>query len=188
MPPQGPVRAAGIHTPYENLPSGAWDAGAPINAPLRLHNATVPRAWLDYNGHMSESCYLLVVGDSADAFFRFLGIDDAYRAGGHSLYTVESHLHHLREVSEGDELDLSLQLVDLDDRRLHLFHTTADRASGKSVSTVEQLLVHVDSAEGRSCPLPVYLRDRLRAVQRAHAALPRPSALGHVMGIRRRTP
>ena len=36
---------------------------------------------------MSESCYLLAFGDSADAFFRLLGIDEDYRAAGHSLYT-----------------------------------------------------------------------------------------------------
>ena len=53
---------------------------------------------------MSESCYLLAFGDSADAFFRFLGIDEEYRAAGHSLYTVETHLHHRREADEGDRL------------------------------------------------------------------------------------
>ena len=37
-------------------------------------------------------------GDSADAFFRFFGIDEAYRAAGRSLYTVETHLRNLREA------------------------------------------------------------------------------------------
>ena len=68
-----------------------------IDAPLALYQTTVPEEWLDYNGHMSEWCYLLLVGDAADAFFRYIGIDEAYRAAGHSLYTAETHLHHLRE-------------------------------------------------------------------------------------------
>ena len=29
-------------------------------APLDLHHATVPVEWLDYNGHMTESAYLLL--------------------------------------------------------------------------------------------------------------------------------
>src|SRR5437764_510460 len=68
-------------------PSGARvgrlgvEAGAsPIAAPLGLYETTVPADWLDYNGHMSEWCYLLLVGLAADAFFRFIGIDEAYRA------------------------------------------------------------------------------------------------------------
>src|SRR5262249_46816161 len=67
---------------------GGWDdpAAAPIPAPLRLHETTVGPQWVDYNGHMSEWCYLLVMGDSSDQFFRYVGIDDAYRAGGRSLY------------------------------------------------------------------------------------------------------
>jgi hypothetical protein len=89
------------------------EAGAsPIAAPLGLYETTVPADWLDYNGHMSEWCYLLLVGLAADAFFRFIGIDEAYRAGGHSLYTAETHLHHLREASAGDRLGVPLQLLD----------------------------------------------------------------------------
>jgi hypothetical protein len=58
------------------------EAGAsPIAAPLGLYETTVPADWLDYNGHMSEWCYLLLVGLAADAFFRFIGIDDLYVAG-----------------------------------------------------------------------------------------------------------
>lgn len=44
-----------------------------IDAPLALYRTTVQAEWLDYNGHMTESCYLLLVGNSADAFFRYVG-------------------------------------------------------------------------------------------------------------------
>ena len=45
-------------------------------APLRLHETRVQPEWVDYNGHMTESRYLQVFGDSSDAFFRYIGIDD----------------------------------------------------------------------------------------------------------------
>ena len=73
-----------------------------IDAPLALYEATVPADWIDYNGHMTESSYLLLVGNAADAFFRYIGIDEAYRAAGRSLYTAETHLHHLREAALGE--------------------------------------------------------------------------------------
>ena len=132
-----------------------------IDAPLRLYQATVPADWLDYNGHMSEWCYLLLVGNAADAFFRYVGIDEAYRAAGHSLYTAETHLHHLREAALGDRLAVPLQLLDVGPKSLHLFHTVRDEATGERVATAEQLLVHVDMRGGRVVPMRGALHGRL---------------------------
>jgi len=158
---------------------------AMIDAPLALHRAAVPAEWLDYNGHMSEWCYLLLVGDAADAFFRYVGIDEAYREGGRSLYTAETHLRHLREAAAGDRLAVPLHVLDVGPKSLHLFHTVRDEVTGAQVATAEQLLVHVDMASGRVVPMPDDLRGRLEAIRQAHAALPVPPAVGQVMGIRR---
>ncbi len=175
----------GVVTPLEGVPSGRWDPEAVIDAPLRLHRCTVVPGWVDYNGHMSESCYLLVVGDNADAFFRYVGIDESYRSAGHSLYTAETHLHHRREAPLGASLSLTLQLLDHDDTRLHLFHQLQHAETGAVLASAEQLLVHVDTAAGRSCPMPEDLRERVGAVAAAHAQLPTPAVVGRPMGIRR---
>jgi len=145
----------------------------------------VPDEWLDYNGHMSEWCYLLLAGDAADKFFRYVGIDEAYRAAGHSLYTVETHLHHLRESGTGDRLAVPLHLLDAGPKSVHIFHTMLNEATGEPVATAEQLLVHVDMASGRVVPMPDDLLRRFEAVRAAHAALPVPAAVGHVMAVRR---
>jgi acyl-CoA thioester hydrolase len=156
-----------------------------IEAPLDLYRATVPADWLDYNGHTTESAYLVLVGEAADAFFRYVGIDDDYRAAGHSLYTAETHLHHLRESGLGDQLRIPLQLLDVGPKSLHLFHTVIDVATGQQVASAEQLLVHVDTATGTVVPMAADLYDRIAAIRDAHAGLARPDAVGHVMGIRR---
>jgi len=158
-----------------------------IDAPLALHQATVPADWLDYNGHVSEWCYLLLVGDAADAFFRYVGIDEAYRAAGHSLYTAETHLHHLRETGAGDQLAVPLHLLDVGPKSLHIFHTVRDVATQEEVATAEQLLVHVNTASGRVVPMPDDLRGRLEAIRTAHAVLPVPPAVGQVMRVRRQS-
>jgi carnitine 3-dehydrogenase len=174
-----------VVTPNEGGSAVAWDSSAPIDAPLRLHRATVEPAWVDYNGHMSESCYLLVFGDGADAFFRLVGIDEAYRSAGLSLYTVETHLHHRREVSEGEPLALSLQLLDHDRKRVHILQEMTHGQTGVLVATAEQMLVHVDMASARAVDIPSHVARRLDAIQAAHAGLPTPDVVGNPMGIKR---
>jgi acyl-CoA thioester hydrolase len=162
-----------------------WVAGAPIPAPLCLHRATVQPAWVDYNRHMSEWAYLLAFGDNADAFFRYIGIDDAYRAQGHSLYTIETHLHHRREVGEEESLSMTLRVLDLDDKRVHVFHEMFLGDGGPLLATAEQMLVHVDTRAGRSAPMPRALVRRLEAIHRAHAELALPETVGKPMRINR---
>ena len=175
-----------VRTPYEGTGHRPWVPGAPVPAPLRLHETTVPPEWVDYNGHMSESCYLLAFGDNADAFFRFVGIDEGYRAAGHSLYTVETHLHHTGEAVAGDRLAFTFRVLDADAKRLHVFQELTDAQTGALLATAEQMLVHVDSGAGRSAPMPPELAERVQEVVRAHRALPVPATVGRPMRIRRR--
>ena len=175
-----------LSTPLEGTGHRPWDPQAPIDAPLQLMQTQVQAAWVDYNGHMSESCYLLVFGDNSDAFFRFIGIDEAYRdQGGHSLYTVQTQIHNLREAALHEPLRLTLQLLDLDDKRLHIFHAMYHATSGDLLATGEQMLVHVNMQAGRAAPMPADLLHRLQAIHQAHAALPRPKQAGQAIGIRR---
>lgn len=177
--------AHGLKTPLEGVAATVWNPAVPVPAPLRLIAPTVIRDWVDYNGHMSESCYLLVFGDQSDAFFRYIGIDEAYRAAGHSLFTVQTMIFNLAEARLGDRLELALHLLDADEKRLHLFHTMHNADSGELLATGEQMLVHVDMAAGRSVPMPQDLHARVMAVRAAHAALPIPAQAGRNIAIRR---
>lgn len=168
---------------YPSTRPGGWGADSlPVPAPLELYKATVPAAWVDYNGHMSEWCFLLAMGNSSDAFFRYVGIDEAYRASGGSLFTAETHIRHLRELTEGEELTLGIRVLGVDTKRVHLTHQI-QTADGELAATGEQMLLHVDMTAGRVAPLPVTLRDRLQQIAAAHAVLPRPDWVGHVMEI-----
>ncbi len=178
-----------LSTPLEGTPARAWDPSAPIAAPLYLHQPRVLPEWVDYNGHMSESCFLLVFGDNSDAYFRYIGIDESYRDVEHkSFYTVQTHIHNIREVAEGEPLRLTLHVLDMDDKRMHIFHTMVHGTNGDLLATGEQMLVHVDMAQGRAAPMPDYLYQRVAAVHRAHGALPRPPQAGQPLGIRRKAP
>ena len=154
-----------------------------IPAPFRLPEVTVSPEWTDYNHHLTESAYLLIMGESSDAFFRFFGVDDAYRAAGHSLYTVETHLRNLREAYEGERLSLTIQVLGTDAKRLHILHEMY-RAAGGLIATAEQMLLHVDTRAGQVTPFPSDIAGVLREIRAAHAAvLPVPDYVGRAIHI-----
>src|SRR6516164_1682571 len=154
-----------------------------IPVPFRLHGVTVSPEWTDYNHHLTESAYLLIMGESSDAFFRFLGVDDAYRAAGHSLYTVETHLRNLREAREGEQLSLTIQVLGTDAKRLHILHEMYG-ATGCLIATAEQMLLHVDTRAGQATAFPEAIAGRLREIRAAHAAaLPVPGYVGRSISI-----
>jgi len=173
--------------------SRGWIEGAPIEAPLRLYDTTVLAEWVDYNEHMSESCYLLVAGNSSDQFFRYVGIDEAYRNAGRSLYTVETHIRFLREASLGEPLHLTFQVLAADSKRVHINHEIYRGAPGleepsELLATVEQLLLHIESTgpAPKVAAMPDGLYDRISQVSAAHASLGVPDYIGHVMGLQHR--
>ncbi|MGH3445537.1 MAG: thioesterase family protein [Nocardioidaceae bacterium] len=168
---------------YESSRAGGWAAGAgEVPAPLRLYDVAVPAEWVDYNEHMSEWCYLLVMGNNSDAFFRYLGIDEEYRAAGASLFTVETHIRNLDEASRGDRLHLALRVLAHDEKRVHVTHEVS-RIDGGVIATGEQMLLHVDTRRDRVAPIPAVLRQRLSQIVASHSALPCPDWVGRVMGI-----
>ncbi|MEX3008673.1 carnitine 3-dehydrogenase [Hoeflea sp. TYP-13] len=155
-----------------------------ISAPLRLGEATVLPAWIDYNGHMTEYRYLHVFGDTTDALLRLIGADRDYVADGHSYYNVESHIMHLDEAKLGERLTTTTQILSADEKRIHLFHTIF-AGSERAVATAEQMLLHVNSKESRACPALPHVQSALEAIANAHAEMPRPQSAGRFTGQRR---
>lgn len=170
----------------EGTPAPQWDPARAIDAPLALYRGTVRRAWVDYNGHMNDAAYLLAFDDALDALFRYIGIDEGYRAEGRSFYTVETHVSYLREVGEGEPLRVTTQLLDLDDKRMHLYHAMYHDRDGTLLATGEQLELHVATGKpAKAAAMPADIQDRLQAIRRAHATLPRPEHAGRAVAMRR---
>ncbi len=151
---------------------------------LRL-DITVPPDWVDYNGHMTDFRYTHVFGDATDALYRSVGIDDAFRARGHMYYTVESHVVHGAEAKAGDALYVLTQVLHVDDKRLHLFHTLYRRHDSAVVATGEQMHLHVDSKAAKATPVDPTVGAKLQALAKAHAALPVPAQKGRSIGMKK---
>jgi len=167
-----------VSTPYEGRAFAGWEWSRPIPAPLSLHSCAVKIEWTDYNDHMSESSYLLVFGDSSDAFFRFFGIDESYRAKGQSLYTAETHIRNLLEATIDDTLLCTIQVLGVDLKRIHIAHEMRRMRDAQLIATAEQMLLHVDAALGRTTAFPAEIQERLDAIATSHSTLHRPDWCG----------
>jgi carnitine 3-dehydrogenase len=163
------------------------EASADGADPLRWETRVLPE-WLDYNGHATESSYLLMTSHATDQLLRAIGIDAEYLRNGGSYYTVETHICHLDEAKAGDRVSVTTQLLGADDKRIHVFVRIARSDDGVLLATTEQMLLHVDTKAGRAAPAHPDVLARVQAFADAHASLPRPERAGRKIGLPAGTP
>ena len=119
----------------------------------------VQDAWIDYNGHLSEAYYVLVLGHATDAVMHAVGLGPEYRsANDASLYTVEAHVRYLEEVSAGSDLEVRSSIIGVTAKLLWIWHELW--VDGRLRATEEVLGVHV--RDGSSAPLPAGVATRAR--------------------------
>jgi acyl-CoA thioester hydrolase len=111
----------------------------------------VQDAWIDYNGHLSEAYYVLVLGHATDAVMDALGLGPAYRAANDaSLFTVVAHIRYVDEVSAGSDLEVRSSVIGVTSKLLWIWHELW--AGGRLRAPEEVLGVHVRG--GSAAPLP----------------------------------
>jgi acyl-CoA thioester hydrolase len=146
---------------------------------------TVLPEWIDYNGHMNVGYYHVAFDLAAEDFFQFLGFTPQFRQrNGATTFALESHLNFLREVKQGDALRFEARLLDFDAKRVHFYQEMFHAAEGYLAASCESLSAHVDQKARRTAPMPAAILERLAAVKAAHAALPRPWQVGHVISAK----
>jgi carnitine 3-dehydrogenase len=150
--------------------------------PLRLLDTVVRPEWVDYNRHMSDFRYSQVFGDAMDALFRRAGVDEAYRNSGRMYYSVENHVKHLGEAKAGEPLYVTTQVLAVDDKRLHVFHSMHRGRDDKQIATAEQMYLHVDTAAAKASPADAGIRTKLEAILRDHGGLAPPAGAGRPVG------
>lgn len=152
-----------------------------------VHEEAVKAEWVDYNGHMNVAYYVLVFDHGTDALLETLdmGAGCRERTGG-SDFVVQSHVTYLREVVEGDRLQVASLLLGFDDKRLHLFHHMYHAQDGRLCATNELMLVHVDMGSRRSAPFPPSTAENLRLLTEQQQTFQMPAQCGSVIAIRGR--
>lgn len=142
--------------------------------------------WLDYNGHMNETYYLLVMSWGTDRIMELIGCDEAYRDSGQgTLYTLETHIRYFREVKEGQPLQVSTQAFERDAKRIRLYARTWIEGEADPVAAAEFLLLHVAGDPPRAQPFGPSMLERLEALDALQVGLSLPDDAGRGIRLKR---
>ena len=143
--------------------------------------------WCDYNQHLNMSYYVLIFDHATDVFHANLGLDKEYRlSAGCSTFAVETHTTCLAEVHEGEEVYMTTQLLDHDEKRLHYFHRMYHAEKGFLSATTEIMTVHVDLNARKVVPMMPDIQQKTANLFESHQAMPKPEQAGRIIGIRRK--
>lgn len=156
-------------------------AGIPVFA------SPVLPEWIDYNGHLRDAYYGLIFSQSTDALMDRIGLDAAYRARtGCTLYTVEMHLHYLREVKAADTTEVLLRVLGLDAKRIHVALELMCKGKPGVAASAEVMLLHVRQHEGgvSTAPLPAEIAAALAQLQAESSTLAADAAGSRRMELR----
>jgi len=116
-------------------------------AELVYRTALAPE-WIDYNGHLRDAYYALIVSYASDALMDRLGMDAAYRGRTrNTLYTVEMHVHYLREVKKSDIVLVNVRMLGADQKRIHAAFDLMREADSAVAASAELMLLHVHQGE-----------------------------------------
>ena len=158
----------------------------PVEALFESGKQVILPEWIDYNGHLNVSYYVLVFDRATDEFFDFMGLSADFRAAGNvSAFVVEMHINYIREVKEGDEVYVTTQLLDYDAKRFHYFHRMYHAEQNYLAATSEMLCLYMDMNQRRVTQMPPLILDRLAEIKQSHAKLPMPEQVGSVMKVKR---
>ena len=148
-------------------------------APFVSSVMKVEPEWIDYNGHLNMAYYNVLFDRAVDEAYEIMGCGLAYlKETRHSTLTAEAHIRYLRELRAGAPVRVTLQLLDLDAKRMHYFEQLFHAEEGWLSATSENMVLHVDMTAKKVAPFPEFIAARLAQIKAAHARLPVPEGTG----------
>ncbi|HMJ40896.1 MAG TPA: thioesterase family protein [Pseudolabrys sp.] len=155
-----------------------------IPAPFVSSLMRVEPQWIDYNGHLNVAYYNVLFDRAVDEVYELIGLGPDYlKQNGHSTMVAEAHVRYLREVSEADPLRVTVQLLDYDAKRFHLFEQLVHATENWVSATCETMTLHVDMTAKKVAPFPDSVLKLIERLKVAHADLPRPDGAGRSVAM-----
>ncbi len=149
------------------------------------YSSLVQPEWVDYNGHMNDAEYSKVFSLAVDALMEHIGLHEQARSEHqYTLFTLETHICYLLEANEGEQLTLTLQLLDADEKRMHIFFNMWN-SEKLLVATSEQMLMGMNTDSGKPGPFPGPIAEIVEKIASTDSQLELPKQAGRRIGIRR---
>jgi len=144
--------------------------------------------WLDYNKHMNVAYYVLVFDLAGEVLVNQLGMGEAYSVEtGISWMVLENHITYNAEVNQDDEVEVIVQLIDYDEKRLHLYFEMYQTKDQRYLaSTLEQMFMCVDLNTRRSAVFPKDIHQKIITLFDSQSTLKPSENLGRIIGIKRK--
>ena len=139
-----------------------------------IYETAILPEWIDYNGHLRDAYYGLIVSCACDALMDRLRMDAAYRARTRgTLYTLEMHMHYLHEITGAERVAVAATILAADHKRIHAGFELRPAAASVLAATAELMLLHVrqgkdPGAAAGSEPFPPEVAAAIAAFQ-AHS-------------------
>lgn len=148
---------------------------------LKLHSEPVQETWLDAYGHLNEAYYLVPFSNATWFMQDHFGIGvDYFKQTGCAIYTVETHMRYLDEVRAPADLEIETMIFGSDEKRIWFAHEML--SGGTLRATAEFMLLHYDTRENRTTPMPEQVQAALK-----EAALPAlPDWAGRSVGLQKK--
>ena len=85
-------------------------------APFVSSAMRVEPQWIDFNGHLNMAYYHVLFDRAVDEVFSLVGLTRDYAETRHaSTFAAECHILYKRELTEGDLVRVTAQLIAFDD-------------------------------------------------------------------------
>jgi acyl-CoA thioester hydrolase len=155
-----------------------------------VYAVRVPAEWIDYNGHMGDFAYNIAFSRAGDGLYERFGLDPSYRERTNcTIYTLETRTGFYQECGLGDALVVDCQVLDVDEKRVHMFLRMYRADSKDLVAVQEALIMHMRREPGMApaaAAMPQEMFEGLAALKSEHDKLPRPAETQRRIGIRRK--
>ena len=151
---------------------------------VAIYRTQVMPEWIDYNGHLRDAYYSLIVSLACDALMDRVGLDEAYRARTRcTLYTLEMHMHFLREVKGTDTVDVSVRILGLDRKRIHAAFDMWCGAASAPAASAELMLLHVHQGDDvKSQAFPTEVAEALERLRQESGGGPEATGAPNAAG------
>ncbi len=158
-----------------------------MKEPLHTYETCIKPEWIDEYGHMNVAHYITVCDQATWGFWQFVNAGrEMHQRHGHEYVVLETHVHYLDEVVEGDEVHVTTQLLSHDDKRFILFHRMWRTADGALSATNEVKGLAFNLPERRIEPFLAEVKDRMAKILEAHRMLEAPEQAGLGISLKKR--
>ena len=157
-----------------------------FNAPMKLHEDTVRREWMDEYDHMNLAYYVMICDQATYAFWELVNDGRNFpERNGLEYAVVETHVNYIEEVRLNDPVFVATQLLDYDSKRFHIYHELRHSEKGFLSATNEIMALGFNLKSRNIAPFEQSVARILKDIFRAQKQLAKPTNAGRSIGIRR---